>query len=64
MQIPGTESRTKEDRDCTITCQCGHVLMTLRPGQRAILSKGGRKAETTCPKCGRKTSVRGASDGG
>ena len=33
MQIPGTESRTKEDRSCEVKCACGHALTTPRPGQ-------------------------------
>lgn len=63
MQIPGTEARTKEDRSCEVKCACGHVLTTLRPGQRVALSKPGRRAEMNCPKCGQKTSVGEATDG-
>lgn len=64
MQIPGTQARTSEDRDCEVRCSCGHVLVKLTPGMKATLAKPGRRAETTCPACGKKASTGGAPHGG
>lgn len=65
MQIPGTENRTTEDRDCEIRCSRGHLITTLRPGQAASLGKPGRRAEVTCRECGEKAKIgTGSQDGG
>jgi hypothetical protein len=56
MQVPGTETRQTEDRDCVIKCECGATLTTLRPGQQLALRKPGRTAEYAC-KCGKRTKV-------
>ncbi len=56
MQVPGTETRAGEDRDCVVKCACGATLATLRPGQQLALRKPGRSMEYTC-KCGKRTKV-------
>lgn len=58
MRIPGTEQRTAEDRDCTVTCACGAKLMTLGKGQRLALRRPGVSMDATCSSCGKTTRVQ------
>lgn len=58
MRIPGSETRTVEDRSCDVLCACGATLTTLRPGQRAALRKPGVKMQLTCSACGKVTTVQ------
>lgn len=65
MQIPGTQDRTSEDRDCEVKCSRGHLITTLRPGQAASLGKPGQRTEATCKECDEKAKIgTGSPNGG
>lgn len=58
MQVPGTETRKREDRKCDVNCTCGAILITLRAGQRIALKRTGASMDVTCKSCGKTSKVK------